>query len=177
MLWDKGVREFVEAASILRAQGVDARFALVGDSDAENPAAIAPSVLESWRRSGVIEWWGHRTDMHEVFGESHIVCLPSYREGLPKALIEAAACGRPIVTTDAPGCREIVHHGDNGLLVPVRDSHALAEALRKLIESPPTRRHMGALGRTLAENGFAVEQVVQQTLDLYSELLGLHACS
>lgn len=170
MLWDKGVGEFVEAARLLRNKGVNARFVLVGDSDPGNPATVPVSQLEEWHKSGVVEWWGRREDMPKVFSDSHIVCLPSYREGLPKVLIEAAACGRPIVATDVPGCREIVLHGKNGLLVPARNFTALADALQRLIEDTVLRRKMGKDGRELAVSEFSVEKVVHQTLDLYQEL-------
>lgn len=173
MLWDKGVGEFVEAARLLRNKGVNARFVLVGDTDPANPAAVPLAQLEAWNSSGssgAVEWWGRREDMPKVFSDSHIVCLPSYREGLPKVLIEAAACGRPIVATDVPGCREIVLHGKNGLLVPMRNSVALADALERLIEDPSLRHKMGINGRELAVSEFSVEKVISQTLALYQEL-------
>jgi glycosyltransferase involved in cell wall biosynthesis len=109
--------------------------------------------------------------MRKVLSQSNIVCLPSLREGVPKVLIEAAACGRAIVTTDAPGCREIVREGENGLLVPVRNSKALADALRLLIESAPLRALMAAKGREIAVEEFSVERVVTETLGVYRELL------
>ncbi len=171
MLRDKGVAEFVAAARDLRDQGVRARFALVGAPDAANPACISETELRAWAAEGVVEWWDHRDDMRAVYAACHVVCLPSYREVLPKALLEAAACGRPIVATDAPGCREIVRDGDNGLLVPVRDAAALAAALRRLLEDGGLRRDMGARGRELAVAAFSVEQVVSETLALYRELL------
>ena len=110
--------------------------------------------------------------MPSVFARCHVVCLPSYREGAPKVLIEGAACGRPIVTTDVPGCREIVHHEENGLLVPLRNATALADALRRLIENPSLRQSMGKRGREIATKEFAVEGVVSDTLAVYSELVG-----
>lgn len=171
MLWDKGVGEFVEAARLIRDKGVDARFVLVGDTDLANPSAIPTSQLEAWSRSGIIEWWGRRDDMPKVFSESHIVCLPSYREGLPKVLIEAAACGRPIVATDVPGCREIVLHGKNGFLVPPRKALELADALGRLIADPGLRKSMGERGRQLAVAEFSVEKVVAETISVYKELL------
>ena len=170
MLWEKGVGEFVEAARLLRAEQVHARFVLVGDSDGDNPAAIPTAQLEAWNRSNAVEWWGKRDDMPGVFAASHIVCLPSYREGVPKVLIEAAACGRPIVTSDSPGCREIVRNNENGLLVPVRDPLALAQALRVLIQDPSLRRRMGARGREIVRKEFTVDQVVGETLALYKAL-------
>ncbi|HEY2823632.1 MAG TPA: glycosyltransferase [Candidatus Acidoferrum sp.] len=171
MLRDKGVIEFVEAARELREAGVSARFVLVGETDPGNPTAISAEQLRSWSDEGVVEWWGHQSDMRKVLGQSNIVCLPSLREGVPKVLIEAAACGRAIVTTDAPGCREIVREGENGLLVPVRNSKALADALKLLIESAPLRALMAAKGREIAVAEFSVERVVNETLGVYRELL------
>jgi len=151
----------------LKAAGVAARFALVGDPDPENPASVPQEQLAGWAEEGAVECWGRRTDMPEVLAEAHIVCLPSYREGLPKALIEAAAAGRAIVATDVPGCREVVAAGDNGLLVPARNAAALAEALRALIADPGSRRRMGRRGREIAEAEFAVERIVAETLAVY----------
>jgi glycosyltransferase involved in cell wall biosynthesis len=177
MLRDKGVVEFVEAARSLRKAGVQARFVLVGETDPGNPTAISANQLRQWAQDGDVEWRGQCTDMHDVLAQSHIVCLPSLREGVPKVLIEAAACGRAIVTTDAPGCREIVRHGVNGLLVPVRDSRSLAEALRLLIENPSLRASMGAKGREIVVEEFSVERVVNETLGVYRELLASGADS
>ena len=172
MLWNKGIGEFVEAAERLRSEGVQARFALVGDTDAGNRAAVSTSQLERWKRRGIVEWWGWREDMVAVLSEAHVACLPSYyREGVPRVLIEAAASGRPIVTTDAPGCREIVRHDQNGLLVPVRDSGALAIALRTLVEDPAMRLRMGLNGRALVAEEFSQEYVNGATLKVYRELL------
>ena len=149
MLWDKGVGEFVQAAKHLTSEGISARFVLVGDSDQDNPAAIPTVQLDSWRQSGLIEWWGHRTDIPAVMAQAHIVCLPSYREGLPKVLLEAASCGKPLVATDVPGCREIVHHGENGFLVKKADVESLAEALKCLIADRDLRESMGRRGRAI----------------------------
>ena len=172
MIWEKGVAEFVEAARLLRARGVEARFALVGDSKASNPRAVPQPTLEKWSREGGVEWWGRRTDMARVFAGAHIVCLPStYGEGVPKVLIEAAACGRPIVACDIPGCREITHQGENGLLVPPGDTEALAAALARLIENSDLRRRFGARGRELVEAGFSEDRVVRATLEVYRALL------
>jgi len=172
LLWDKGVGEFVAAARLLKAQGVEARFVLVGDGDPENPATIPDGTLEAWRAEGVVEWWGRREDMSAVLESSSIACLPSYREGLPKVLLEAAACGRPLVATDVPGCREIVIDGSNGLLVPVRDAPALADAIGRLLADPGLRVAMGRRGRELVEAQFSEERVVMQTLAVYRELAG-----
>jgi glycosyltransferase involved in cell wall biosynthesis len=173
MLRDKGVEEFVAAARALKQAGVNARFALVGDPDPENPAAISPAQLEAWRESGAVECWGWRDDMAAVFRQAHVVCLPSYREGLPKALIEAAACGRALVTCDVPGCREVVRDGDNGLLVPARDSAALAQALRRLLEDTALRDRMARRSRERAVAEFSLERVIADTLALYRTLLSV----
>ena len=170
MLFDKGVGEFVDAAAALRAEGVVARFVLVGDTDDGNPAAIPADRLRHWQADGRIEWWGHRTDMAGVLSGAHVVCLPSYREGLPKALLEASAAARPIVTTDVPGCRDVVRHGENGWLVPVRDSASLAERLRELILDGGMRVRFGRRGREIAEAEFGVDRVVAATLALYRSL-------
>lgn len=167
MLRDKGVYELLEAARLLKTRGIAARFLLAGDVDAGNPASLTAARLEAWNREGLIEWLGHRTDMVRLFQESHVVCLPSYREGLPKSLIEAAGCGKPIVTTDVPGCREVVDPGRSGYLVPVRDAEALARALETLLRDPELRREMGKRGREKAEREFSLPSVVRETLALY----------
>jgi glycosyltransferase involved in cell wall biosynthesis len=172
MLYDKGIDKFIEAATALRAAGVKARFVLAGDVDPGNPMAISSEQLRQWSESGVVEYWGWQNDMLAALAKSHIVCLPSLREGVPKVLMEAAACGRAIVTTNAPGCREIVRNGENGLLVPVRDSQALAQALRLLIENASLRAVMGQRGRDIVVREFSLEQVVKETLGVYRDLLG-----
>jgi glycosyltransferase involved in cell wall biosynthesis len=171
LLRDKGVCEFVDAARALQSEGVPARFVLVGDVDPGNPASLLTDTVKSWHQERVIEWWGQREDMPAVFAQAHIVCLPSYREGLPKVLIEAAACGRPIVATDVPGCREIVRHNNNGLLVPAKDGRALANALRRLIMDPALRERMGRRGREIAVQEFGLERVIAETLVVYRTLL------
>lgn len=171
MLRDKGVVEFVEAAKSLKLEGVQARFILVGDPDPENPAGIPASQLKEWHEGGVVEWRGYCQDMLGLFSEAHIVCLPSYREGAPQVLIEAASCGKPIVTTDVAGCREVVRHKETGLLVPPRDSRALATALRTLIRDPELRMSMGRKGRALAESELSVERIIDENFKLYEKLL------
>ncbi|CAL1239095.1 glycosyltransferase family 4 protein [Candidatus Methylocalor cossyra] len=172
MLWDKGVGEFVAAATQLTQQGIVARFVLVGDADHENHSAIPTRQLETWKAQGPVDWWGRREDMPAVFAACHIVCLPSYYgEGVPKVLLEAAAAGRPIVTTDMPGCREVVRDGDNGFLVPPKNVSALAAALARLLENPPLRARMGRRGREIAEAEFGVERVIEATLAVYRGLL------
>jgi glycosyltransferase involved in cell wall biosynthesis len=171
LLWEKGIGEFVEAAKSLKTQGITARFALVGEPDPGNPSSVSAAQLRAWDAEGVVEWWGWRSNMETVIRESHIVCLPSYGEGVPRVLIEAAASGRPIVTTDAPGCREIVRHGVNGFLVPQRDIPALTNALRVLLVNGTLRAALGQNGREIAVKEFSIEKVTRETLDVYRNLL------
>jgi glycosyltransferase involved in cell wall biosynthesis len=171
MLWDKGVAEFVEAARLLRAAGNVARFVLIGSPDLRNREAIPEGQLQAWSQEGVVEWWGHRTDMPSVLAGAAVVVLPTYGEGLPKVLLEAAAAGRPVVATDVRGCREVVRPGVNGLLVPPKDSAALAHAIGRLLRSPDLRATLGQGGRHLAECEFAEPVVVEQTLAVYRQLL------
>lgn len=172
MLWDKGVGEFLSAAQLLRHRHIRARFVLVGASDAGNMAGISEHLLTKWHAQGSVEWWGGREDMPDVLAQADITCLPSYREGLPKALIEALAMGLPCVTTDVPGCREVVTDGDNGFLVPARDAESLAEALAKLIDDASLREQMGRRGRVRAETEFSNERVIAETLNVYREMTG-----
>lgn len=173
MLWDKGIGEFVEAARRLKQEGVSARYVLVGRCDEHNPAVIEPTQLRRWVEEGVVEWWEHRDEMPSTLASATIVVLPSYREGLPKVLLEAAACGKPLIATNVPGCRDIVTHGINGLLVPVRDSTALAAAIDSLLRDSSRRAAMGVAGREGVIRTFSVEKVAGQVVDLYRELLGM----
>ncbi len=171
LIWEKGVREFVTAAELLQQRGCDARLVLVGDTQTSNPRAVPSRQIEAWVADGIIEWWGRRTDMPEVFAQSAIVCLPTtYGEGVPKVLLEAAAAGRPIIASDIPGCREVVRDGENGLLVPKSDPHALADAIFQLTHDPKLRAQMGQRGREIAESDFGEAQVVRQTLEIYDEV-------
>ncbi|MBB3353309.1 glycosyltransferase involved in cell wall biosynthesis [Rhizobium sp. BK049] len=168
MIRDKGIGEFVEAAKLLRAEGVNARFVLVGKPDSENPASVPESELARWVSEGVVEWWGHREDMPQTLAQASIVCLPSYYgEGVPKVLIEAMACGRPIVTTDMPGCRELVVDSKAGLLVKPRDIESLTAALRALLLDHGKCEALGEEGRKLASTKYSLPIVVEGVLDLY----------
>ena len=171
MLWDKGVGEFVKAAEILKNKGLDARFALVGRKDDGNPSSISYEQLSQWQKEGYVEWWGWQEDIATVFSISDIVCLPSYREGLPKTLIEAAACARPIVTTNVPGCREVVEDGVTGFLVSPKDPKSLAYALEKLIRSPEMRNEMGSAGRKRTLELFSSDRVNTEIFAVYQEAL------
>ncbi len=171
MLWDKGVGEFIQAAKIVKKEYPNCRFVLVGDPDPENPMSIPEEVLQGWHKAEIVEWWGHRDDMPQIFANSNIVVLPSYREGLPKVLLEAASCGRAIVTADVPGCREIVRHMYNGVLVKPYDSELLADAITKLLANPDLRRKMGIRNRRIVENEFSDKFVAEQTLREYYQLI------
>ncbi len=170
MLWSKGVREMVDAARILRERNLPIRVVLVGEPDDENPESVSRERLREWTREGVIDWRGRSDDMPAVLHATHIAVLPTYREGLPMTLLEAAACGRAIVATDVPGCREIVRDGENGLLVPPKQAAALADAIASLAADARRRRDMGRRSRELV-SAFSQEVVVAETLALYRELI------
>lgn len=174
LLWDKGVGEFVEAAKRLRSRWPEARFVLLGRIDPSNPAAIAQEEVESWVRRGIVEWWGHceHHKMSEALAKSHVVVLPSYREGLPLALAEAAAAGRACITTDVAGCRDTVRDGETGWLVPARDPTALARALEHALSDRAEAERRGGLAATFARERFGIDGVIERTLATYRELLG-----
>lgn len=171
LLWDKGVGDFVEAARRLRADGRAIDLLLAGDPDPGNPAAISEATVQGWNAEGVVRWLGHVDDMPALLRSVDVVALPSFREGLPKILIEAGACGLPLVTTDVPGCRDVVADGVDGLLVPVRDPAALARAIARLDDDPPLCARLGAAARrkALAEHDERI--VIERTLAVYRELV------
>lgn len=170
LLATKGVREFVSAARQLRAQGVNARFWLAGDPDPDNPASVTSDELQVWRQEGAVELLGHQPDIAQLMAQVHMVVLPSYREGLPKVLIEAAACGRVVVTTDVPGCRDAVETGVTAVLVPAKNALALTEAIGQLLQDRAACTAMGQAGRLRAERLFDVNVVVASHLDIYRAL-------
>lgn len=172
LLWDKGIGEAVAAARLLRQRGIALRLRLVGPLDPHNPAAIPAETLEAWCREGVIEWDGPADDIPALWRKTSIALLPSYREGMPKALLEAAAAGRPLVATDVPGCRDICRDGESGLLVPARAPEPLAEALARLAQDGALRARLGAGARRLVEAQFSESIVVAQTVALYRQLAG-----
>lgn len=170
MLWDKGVGEFVRAAEQLYPKYKDkVDFVLCGGVDEGYVLKIEEEELEEWNRQGKVKWLGYQTDMPYILGQSHIVVLPSYREGLPKALIEACAIGRPVITTNVPGCRAVVDHGINGFLVPPKNRQVLAEAMEILINDKALRKKMGKAARDKAEHLFSLDQVIKQTFAIYEE--------
>jgi glycosyltransferase involved in cell wall biosynthesis len=167
MLWTKGVREFVEAARILRSRGYKATFLLCGNNDPGNPANIEQSQLSSWNSEGIVQWVGYRADIAAVLRQADIVALPSYLEGLPKTLIDAAAAGRPCVTCDVPGCRDAIEPGVTGLLCEPRHAEHLADTIAVLLDDRQMREEMGRRARELAEREFDIRQVISKHLDCY----------
>ena len=172
MLWAKGIQDFVDCAIEINKKVKKARFVLVGTPDIQNPDAISKVRLKKWNEEGVIEWWGHQSDMVKVYHQSTIVCLPTtYGEGLPKSLLEAASCGRPIVTYDVPGCREIVIDGYNGFLVKAKRVDDLISAISNLLDDRELCIKMGKNGRKLVEKYFTQEKIAQETMAVWEELL------
>ncbi len=172
MIAEKGVRELVEAARLLKARGLDLRITLAGTPDQENPSAIAEAELAGWAQEGIVDYLGHVNDVSRLWAESHIAVLPSYYgEGVPLALIEAAAAGRPLIAADGPGLRDIARPGESGLLVPPRDVAALAEAIANLAGDSALRTRLGNGARRLAESTFSSDAVIRQTAALYRDLL------
>ncbi|GAB7522567.1 glycosyltransferase family 4 protein [Paraburkholderia sp. 2C] len=174
LLWDKGIGEYVEAARTLRARFPQARFQLLGPLNVENPSAISRADVDAWQREGVVEYLGEAHDVRPVIAAADCVVLPSYREGVPRTLLEAAAMERPIVATDVPGCREVVEHGVNGLLCEVRNVESLADALARMLEMTETeRRAMAQRGRQKVANEFDERLVIERYKDLLNNLTGV----
>ncbi|UCN01138.1 glycosyltransferase family 4 protein [Sulfurimonas sp. SWIR-19] len=167
LLKDKGVFEYVEAAKVLKTRGIDVEFELYGDIDLDNPASLTDEDVRKIQADGFVTVHSFSNDIASVFSNANIVVLPSYREGLPKVLIEAAACGRAVVTTDVPGCRDAIEPDITGILCKVRDAVSLADAIEKLILDNELRNAMGKAGRQLAEREFDIKKVVQKHFEIY----------
>lgn len=172
MLWTKGVGEFVEAARLFRKGNANCsvRFLLVGLPDIENPETIAEDTLRKWSHEGVIEWLGHINEIQKIYSETHVAVLPSYREGLPKSLLEAMACGLPIITTNAIGCKDIVSEG-NGIKVPVGNVGSLKKAFEQCVKDKASCNLMGKKGRELSEKRYSSEIINKNTIDIYNKIL------
>ncbi|BFM49622.1 glycosyltransferase family 4 protein [Marinomonas sp. THO17] len=171
LLKDKGVIEFIEAAKILNDRNVLVDMRLIGSPDIGNPTSVTQTEFDQWAASGYVQLLGYQKNIAKHYSEANIICLPSYREGLPKSLVEAAACGRPVVTTDVPGCRDAIIPGKTGYLVPVKNAVALADVIETLVQDAGLRKSMGEAGRTLAEEVFAIEKIVDQHMVIYRDLL------
>lgn len=164
LLADKGIREYVEAARTIRRSHPDARFALLGSFD-QNPSAISRAEIKRWIEQGVVEYWGEAKDVRPFLSRCSVYVLPSYREGMPRSVLEAMAMGRPVITTDVAGCRDTVVENLNGFLVQARDDRALAEAMRKCLALDASLNKMGSASRALAEQYFGVDSVNQILLN------------
>jgi glycosyltransferase involved in cell wall biosynthesis len=167
LLWEKGIGEFVEAARICKQSYPDVRFQLAGEIDSAHPSAVPSDQLDGWVEEGVIEYLGYLNDIESVLPEVSMAVLPSYREGVPRTLLEASACGIPTVATNVPGCRHAVADGETGLLVPPRDAESLAVAIGELLSDDTLRQHMGQAGRQMVEKQFDLRAISAKYLDLY----------
>lgn len=175
MLWDKGIQEAIDAVTVLKKNPYYKNlpsfdFVLAGGLDLQNPSGIPQKFIEFWQDLGLCTWLGKVENVASLYQQSDIAILPSYREGLPKSLLEAAACGLPIVATNVPGCREVVQHQKTGLLVPAKEVLLLAEALKKLLTSKPLREKLGKSARASVEQNFSEQIIIQQTLKCYNSL-------
>jgi glycosyltransferase involved in cell wall biosynthesis len=170
LLWDKGVAEYVEAARILNREGLDVRFQLAGAPDPGNLACVPEEQIAAWQQEGAVEFLGHCAEMPDLMRQADIAVLPSYHEGVPLFLLEAAASGLPLVGTDIRGCRMVIEEGTNGLLVPKGDAQALAVALQTLLADADLRQRMGRESRRVAERRFSQQAILAQYLAMYREL-------
>ena len=171
MLWSKGVGEFVEAAREFKKWNENARFLLVGSPDAQNPESIPSDVLRQWSVENVVEWREHTDDVRSVYAETNVAVLPSYREGMPKSLLEAMACGLPIITTNARGCDDLVHDLSNGLKVPVKSVDALLLAMKKCYLDQGLCCEMGSRGRRDVKNLYSLNIINSKVVQIYTEIL------
>ena len=171
MLWDKGVGDFVRCAERCFEEKIDVRFALIGEPDIHNPERVPEDLLILWKNSNFVEYWGRQENMSDIYNMSDIVCFPSYHEGLPKALLEAASCELPIVAYDVSGSREVVRDNENGFLIQLKDENALFMAVLKLVNNPELRKEMGSLGRKIVLKNFADNIVFEETIDVWKEVM------
>jgi glycosyltransferase involved in cell wall biosynthesis len=167
LLREKGVYEYVEAARLVKQEFREVEFQLLGKRDERNPTVVSQADLDFWQEEGIVTWLGEVADLRPIVAQADVVVLPSYREGTPRSLLEAAAMGKPLITTDAVGCREVVDDGINGFYVPVGDSLALAQSMIKLIEHPELRQLMGKEGRAKVEREFDERVVIERILNVY----------
>ena len=171
LLTDKGIRALVAAHDLVRAQGLDSRLLIAGNPDPANPASVSAEEVDEWTRRPGITWLGHVKGISSLWRQCHFAILPSHREGLPGSLMEAAACERAMVATDAPGCREIVIDDQTGLLVPIENPPALAQAISKLAASPDLRARYAKAARELVVNKLSSRMIGQQVVQLYNDMM------
>ena len=167
LLYEKGIEEFVNASKILKKDNVNGVFYLAGDKHSANPSKIEFNKIERWVAEGLINYRGHFSNIKEMYKDIDIVCLPSWREGFPKVLMEAASLGLPVITTDVPGCRDAVIENKTAILVPIRDEINLATAIKKLFEDVNLRHKMGKAGRNLALKRFDLSKIIPRIIELY----------
>ena len=167
---DKGVLEFAEAATILKKKKFDGDFILVGNIDKNNPSAISNSLVQKWTKEKILNVINFKSKIYKYIKNSTIIVLPSYREGFPKVVMEASACGRPVITTNVPGCRESIINNRTGLLVPVKNSIKLSDAIIKLSTDRILLKKMSKAGRIFAEKNFDINKVVSMHLKIYKDL-------
>ena len=173
LLWDKGVKEFVEAGRIVKSKYSNTEFLLLGPIDKDNPSAVSEIIIKEWANEGVAKYLGVSKDVRDYICEADVVVLPSYREGVPRSLIEAMAMGKPIITTDTSGCRDVCRDGENGLLVPVKDAQTLSEAMIKMIQvKEEGRKQMGQRGRNIVIEEFDEKIIIKQYMNLIEEIFG-----
>ena len=170
LLKDKGIYDFISAAKIIKDRKINVKFLIAGNLDLMNPSGLNINDLKRIKEENYVEVVGYERNIANLYSRSHIICLPSYREGLPKSLVEAAAAGRAVVTTDVPGCRDAIIVNKTGLLVPLKNPKKLADAIQFLIENPQQRIAMGKAGRILAEKEFSIEKIVKNHLDIFKVL-------
>jgi glycosyltransferase involved in cell wall biosynthesis len=168
MLWSKGIQEYVSAAEKVKQQYPDTQFLLVGEPDLENPESITHDVLNSWHNQGVVEWLGHQSDVKSIYDVAHVAVLPSYREGMPKALLEAMSCGLPIITTDTRGCRDLFC--DNGYLVPVKNTDELSKVMIDFISNPHLHENMRANSLQAVTHIYETKKINQQIFEIYNSV-------
>ena len=171
ILWDKGINDFINTAEAIKDNFPNTRFVLVGAPDGHNPESVPLKKINEWVNQGIIEWWGHHEEMHNIYKLATIICLPSYREGFPKSLLEAASCGIPIVTYDVPGSREVVIHKFNGLLIPLKNEIELKNAIQTLLNDSSLRERYGESGRKLVIDKFSQEKIAAETNNVWNEVL------
>jgi len=171
LLRDKGIDEFVQAAALVQQDFPHVQFQLLGGRDERNPTVVSQADLDQWQATGLVAWLGEVADVRPVIAQADVVVLPSYREGTPRALLEAAAMGKPLITTDTVGCREVVEEGVNGLLVPVKDVPALARAMVRMLSDSAMRERLGKAGREKMEREFDEHIVLDKILKTYEALL------
>jgi len=172
MIVEKGIRDFIHAAELIKKSRSNVRFVLLGKIDSLSPSSIQKSEIDLWCNSGIVEYWGYHDKIDSIIPLSNLVVLPSYYgEGLPKVLIEAASCGRPVITTDHPGCRDAIEPGVTGRLVPIRNPNALANEILSLLDDPDLCKRMGQAGRKRAEKLFGINQVVNKHMQIYKDMI------